>query len=382
MLPLEKKICRICFFSILLSVISVLTPQSLSIAMLILAVHLYFSFFINVIKVIYNRKKIIEESKCPIFVLIISVYLTNIINLSLVVWIIQRFQNSCFKEMNSYFDALYYTIITFSTVGYGDIVPQTVYAKIVSIIIIASNFLLLLAFVNLFVMKAKKKEDYLNVVMYQISFLFEEMSSCCGTIDKSNKEKSLCWSEWVDTYIKLLNSIAENNSEKVKETEEKRIAIREHNSKCSSDDEMQKIPYYFINGKDQLLIERFTYSCKKVINAIEFLENNRINLLENENLTQDQFFVLSEIKDGFKVAGNHYRYGIKEGNGMMQAFKKDLYRDLERLGYQRYNLARFQGYGISNNYELTFALMRIDITDKKEIFWYKVSGVLNKILKI
>ena len=207
MLPLEKKICRICFFSILLSVISVLTPQSLSIAMLILAVHLYFSFFINVIKVIYNRKKIIEESKCPIFVLIISVYLTNIINLSLVVWIIQRFQNSCFKEMNSYFDALYYTIITFSTVGYGDIVPQTVYAKIVSIIIIASNFLLLLAFVNLFVMKAKKKEDYLNVVMYQISFLFEEMSSCCGTIDKSNKEKSLCWSEWVDTYIKLLNSI-------------------------------------------------------------------------------------------------------------------------------------------------------------------------------
>lgn len=33
--------------------------------------------------------------------------------------------------MNSYFDALYYTIITFSTVGYGDIVPQTVYAKIV-----------------------------------------------------------------------------------------------------------------------------------------------------------------------------------------------------------------------------------------------------------
>lgn len=313
---------------------------------------------------------------------IISVYLTNIINLSLVVWIIQRFQNSCFKEMNSYFDALYYTIITFSTVGYGDIVPQTVYAKIVSIIIIASNFLLLLAFVNLFVMKAKKKEDYLNVVMYQISFLFEEMSSCCGTIDKSNKEKSLCWSEWVDTYIKLLNSIAENNPEKVKETEEKRIAIREHNSKCSSDDEMQKIPYYFINGKDQLLIERFTYSCKKVINAIEFLENNRINLLENENLTQDQFFVLSEIKDGFKVAGNHYRYGIKEGNGMMQAFKKDLYRDLERLGYQRYNLARFQGYGISNNYELTFALMRIDITDKKEIFWYKVSGVLNKILKI
>ena len=163
--------------------------------MLILAVHLYFSFFINVIKVIYNRKKIIEESKCPIFVLIISVYLTNIINLSLVVWIIQRFQNSCFKEMNSYFDALYYTIITFSTVGYGDIVPQTAYAKIVSIIIIASNFLLLLAFVNLFVMKAKKKEDYLNVVMYQISFLFEEMSSCCGTIDKSNKEKSLCWSE-------------------------------------------------------------------------------------------------------------------------------------------------------------------------------------------
>ena len=67
---------------------------------------------------------------------------------------------------------------------------------------------------------------------------------------------------------------------------------------------------------------------------------------------------------------------------MMQAFKKDLHRDLERLGYQRYNLARFQGYGISDNNELTVALLRIDVTDKKEIFWFKVKEVANRILKI
>lgn len=382
MLMLEKKIFRICFWTILLSVTSVRISQNLSITVLFLSACLYMIFFVDVIKLIYNRKKIVEKSKCPIIVLIFNVYLTNILNLSLIVWIGQRFQNMNFKGITSYFDALYYTLITFSTVGYGDIVPQTLFAKIVSLIIIASNFLLLLVFVNLFVMKAKKKDDYLNMVMWQISFLFEEMSSCCIIIDKSNKEKSMCWGDWVDTYVGLLNSIAENNQEKVKEAENKMEAIYKYNRECSVNDEFQKMPYYYINNKDQLLIERFVYSCKKVINAIEFLENNRISLLENENLSQEQFFVLNEIKDGFETAANHYRYGIKKGNEMMQAFKKDLHRDLERLGYQRYNLARFQGYGISDNNELTVALLRIDVTDKKEIFWFKVKEVANRILKL
>ena len=39
------------------------------------------------------------------------------------------------KEIN-YLDSLYYTIVTFSTIGYGDITPQSNRAKIITIIII------------------------------------------------------------------------------------------------------------------------------------------------------------------------------------------------------------------------------------------------------
>ncbi len=39
-----------------------------------------------------------------------------------------------FAEWRNYFDSLYFTIITFSTIGYGDIVPLTHFGKIVAMI--------------------------------------------------------------------------------------------------------------------------------------------------------------------------------------------------------------------------------------------------------
>ena len=160
MLFLEKKIVHVCICSIILSAFLIVIPQNFFIVMLVMAILLYFSFLINVIKLIYNRKKIVEESKYPTVFLIINVYLSNIIVLTLIAWIIQLLNDGSFNKMQSYFDAFYYTLITFSTVGYGDITPLTVLAKIISMVMIASNFLLLLVFVNLFVMKSKKKEDY------------------------------------------------------------------------------------------------------------------------------------------------------------------------------------------------------------------------------
>ncbi len=382
MLFLEKKIVHVCICSIILSAFLIVIPQNFFIVMLVMAILLYFSFLINVIKLIYNRKKIVEESKYPTVFLIINVYLSNIIVLTLIAWIIQLLNDGSFNKMQSYFDAFYYTLITFSTVGYGDITPLTVLAKIISMVMIASNFLLLLVFVNLFVMKSKKKEDYLNVAIYQICFLFEEMSSCCGIIDKSNKEKKLCWSEWIDVYIGLLSEIEKNNPDKVAENEKKRTAIQKRNRQCSPGEELTKIPYYYVNGTDQLLIESFSHSCQKVITAIEFLEKNKISLLENENLSENQFFILKKIKDGFYVAGNNYRYGIKNGNEMLNAVRMDLRNDLERLGYNKFNLAKFQGYEIGNNDELIYALMRVDTSDKKEIFWFKLKEIVNELLKV
>ena len=62
-------------------------------------------------------------------VLITNVYTANIVHLSLLVWTMQQYQKNSFKGICSYFDSLYYTIITFSTVGYGDMIPETVSEK-------------------------------------------------------------------------------------------------------------------------------------------------------------------------------------------------------------------------------------------------------------
>ena len=82
------------------------------------------------------------------------------------------------------------------------------------------------------------------------------------------------------------------------------------------------------------------------------------------------------------MAGNNYRYGIKNGNEMLNAVRMDLRNDLERLGYNKFNLAKFQGYEIGNNDELIYALMRVDTSDKKEIFWFKLKEIINELLKV
>lgn len=386
MLSVEKSVLRLLIFSVFYTIFSIFVSgneKTLDYILLVGSIILYVEFFLCVIKIIYNRKRIIEDSKCPIFLLIMNVYLTNFIYLSLIVWVLQRIYKDNFTNINSYFDSLYYTLITFSTVGYGDILPSTIIAKIVCILIIASNFLLLLAFLNLFVMKAKKKEDYLNEVVFSIHFLFEEMSSCCSNIDKSNIDNK-SWSEWVDAFIRILADIENENLEKEKELEKIRENVRQYNSQCSNEEDMKEIPYLFINGKDELLIETLIYSGKKVIEKIEFLESNKISLLENENLSEEQFYLLSEIKDGFKTALRQYRYGIKVGNNMMQVFKSDLLGQMERLGYKQYNYVKFKGYGIDNSddNQLAIAMMRVDVTNKSEAFWLKAKCRINNLLKL
>lgn len=147
MLSVEKRVLRLLIYSFFYTIFSIFVSgneKTLDYILLVGSIILYVEFFLCVIKIIYNRKRIIEDSKCPIFLLIMNVYLTNFIYLSLIVWVLQRIHKGNFSNINSYFDSLYYTLITFSTVGYGDILPSTIIAKIVCILIIASNFLLLL----------------------------------------------------------------------------------------------------------------------------------------------------------------------------------------------------------------------------------------------
>ncbi len=82
---------------------------------------------------------------------------TTLAILILIMMILNLFLAVCFinsADINSYtgnpnnFDLFYYTIITFTTIGYGDIVPVTVLAKIMSIIISTTSVVCITIFLS------------------------------------------------------------------------------------------------------------------------------------------------------------------------------------------------------------------------------------------
>ena len=82
---------------------------------------------------------------------------TTLAILILIMMILNLFLAVCFinsADINSYtgnpnnFDLFYYTIITFTTIGYGDIVPVTVLAKIMSIIISTTSVVCIIIFLS------------------------------------------------------------------------------------------------------------------------------------------------------------------------------------------------------------------------------------------
>ena len=92
------------------------------------------------IKIINNPERInINDGRVRNFtstsVLSILVLIIMILNLFLAVCFINSADMNSYSGNPSNFDLFYYTIITFTTIGYGDIVPITMMAKVMSIII-------------------------------------------------------------------------------------------------------------------------------------------------------------------------------------------------------------------------------------------------------
>ena len=71
-----------------------------------------------------------------------------ILNLFLAVGIIEQSYPSAFTNNPTRFDLFYYTIITFTTISYGDIVPVGVPAKIISMIIAITSVICLTIFLS------------------------------------------------------------------------------------------------------------------------------------------------------------------------------------------------------------------------------------------
>ncbi|RDY26876.1 two pore domain potassium channel family protein [Romboutsia weinsteinii] len=71
-----------------------------------------------------------------------------ILNLFLATCLINQIYPGSFSNVSNNFDLFYYTIITFTTVGYGDIIPVTVPAKLIGIIISTTSVICITIFLS------------------------------------------------------------------------------------------------------------------------------------------------------------------------------------------------------------------------------------------
>lgn len=99
----------------------------------------------------YAFNSIIYRKGCCLYIY----YLTGIIYiLFLGSCMVEIFYKNSYTGVISYFDLLYYTIVTFTTVGFGDIVPSFYQGKIMSIVIsITSIITISFSFNRIFVKK-------------------------------------------------------------------------------------------------------------------------------------------------------------------------------------------------------------------------------------
>lgn len=96
-----------------------------------------------------NVKGTKEESLFRrIIVAAILILFMLILNLYLMVCLVGSANPGAFTNAQGKFDLFYYTIITFATIGYGDIVPNTFLAKVISILISVTSVVCISVFLS------------------------------------------------------------------------------------------------------------------------------------------------------------------------------------------------------------------------------------------
>lgn len=145
------------------------------------------------------------------------------------------------EKVNSYFDAVYWALITISTVGYGDIVPITPEGKFVTLILIINGFLVIAVSTSIVTTglsermesikhsrvenEVKKLDDYIivcgfNVMANNLIEEFKKIHQKCLVIDlserkiKKAKEKDILALKGDATNMDFLESILIQNSAK------------------------------------------------------------------------------------------------------------------------------------------------------------------------
>lgn len=111
---------------------------------------LNFKILLNIIKNPKNIKLSQEDESGVGKVMLASLLIVAmiIINLYLGVCITNAMEPNAFSNNPSNFDLLYYTIVTFTTIGFGDISPISIPSKIIAIIISLTSIICLTVFLG------------------------------------------------------------------------------------------------------------------------------------------------------------------------------------------------------------------------------------------
>lgn len=134
----------------------ILFPQELYKYALVGILGVGISYFLNIkilLNVMRNPKNIkfsMEDrsSFIRIFIAAILISFMILINLYLGVCLVHILGQGGFSNNPGYFDLFYYTVITFTTIGFGDILPLSIPAKFIAIIISLTSVICLTIFLG------------------------------------------------------------------------------------------------------------------------------------------------------------------------------------------------------------------------------------------
>lgn len=117
---------------------------------LLISYILNFKVLVKIIKNPLHIKSKNEEQSISKGIIVISILLLVmiILNLFMGTCIINQAYPGSFTNDPTSFDLFYYTIITFTTIGYGDIVPVSIPAKIISMIIAVTSVICITIFLS------------------------------------------------------------------------------------------------------------------------------------------------------------------------------------------------------------------------------------------